>query len=97
MRRTRLFEVERERGWTRRQLAERVGYGYVYLCQIKSGNRPITPNFEMRCAYALGIPREFLFYDSGGGDSQPELRAGSGPSPPPAPARETRSTRRNAC
>ena len=84
MRRTRLFEWQEQQGLTRRQLAARVGYTHVYLSQIATGARPITDNFEMRCAYALNLPREFLFYDGArdGDASQPEVRAGSGPSPP---------------
>ena len=80
MRRTRLWDYRREQGLTMAQLSAKVGYNPVYLYRIKSGALPITANFEMRVSYALGIARESLFYD--GDASQPEVRAGSGPSPP---------------
>lgn len=87
MRQTRLWEYRREHGLTMAQLAGKVGYNPVYLYRIKSGALPITPNFEARIAFALGVPREFLFYDAPGegveGEAAaPEVRAGSGPSPP---------------
>lgn len=77
-RRTHLFDAVDRGELSLRELARRLEVSNAYLCHIRKGKRPMTRGMEIRAAHLLGMAREQLYYD----DDQPEVRAGSGPSPP---------------
>lgn len=80
MGRQRLFEAVDRGDMTLAELARRLEVSRSYLCNVRKGRRRVSRSMEIRAAHLLGIPRAEL-RDEG----QPEVRAGSGPSPPRSP------------
>jgi len=49
-----------DRGWTIRQLAREIGYGYQHTTRLMRGERPIPLRFLVACERALDLPPGFL-------------------------------------
>ena len=57
----RIWEILEKQGRSLKWLAQRTGYGYSYIRQIRAGLYPVTAEFKHKCEWALEIPVDILF------------------------------------
>lgn len=57
-----LFEVMRHQERSYLWLARRTGYSHSYIKAVAAGQRPASPDFRARSAYALDLPESVLFH-----------------------------------
>lgn len=61
---TTLFEWARAQGWSRTELARRLGYSRRHLLRIEEGEQEITDQFIGRVVLRLGEEARSLFFRS---------------------------------
>jgi hypothetical protein len=61
---TRLFEILKARGISRRWFAIQVGIHETTLCKIAKGKRPIPDWFKPAAAKILQLPESVIFFEA---------------------------------
>ncbi len=59
-----IWRVLEHQGRSLKWLAERTGYAHQYVRKMKIGLAPISLEFRERCAAALDLPLDVLFFSS---------------------------------
>lgn len=59
---THLDRVRRALGWTRPELARRMGISRAYIWLVLHGKRPITTTIVERAVAATHMPEDLLFF-----------------------------------
>lgn len=66
-----IWTVMEHQGRTLAWLARRIGYSHSHVKNVRSGGAIATANFRERCAQALDLPENVLFFDSRRTDGAP--------------------------